>query len=57
VIRLPSAVVIGGAFLYSLFGVSAFVGIACVPLTSPIGWWIAKRIYGEARTAPSSEQI
>jgi hypothetical protein len=57
VIRLPSAVVIGGAFLYSLFGVSAFVGIACVPLTSPIGWWIAKRIYGEARTAPSLEQI
>jgi hypothetical protein len=40
-------VVIGTVFLYTLFGVSAFVGMACIPLTSPIGVWIGKRIYGE----------
>ncbi|ORY26307.1 P-loop containing nucleoside triphosphate hydrolase protein [Naematelia encephala] len=36
---------IGLAFLWSMLGVSAFVGIACIPLSTPASVWVAKKIY------------
>ncbi|KAK8864683.1 hypothetical protein IAR55_001935 [Kwoniella newhampshirensis] len=31
--------------LYSMLGISAFVGIACIPLSTPMSSWIGKYIY------------
>jgi hypothetical protein len=39
-------VIIGGVFLYTMLGVSALAGIACIPATAPIAYWNAKKIYG-----------
>ncbi|ORX40310.1 hypothetical protein BD324DRAFT_607321 [Kockovaella imperatae] len=39
------SLLIGVAFLYQMLGVSAFVGIACVPLSSPLSTYVAKNIY------------
>lgn len=39
------AVTIGTVFLYQMFGVSAFIGLACVPLSAPISYWVARMSY------------
>ena len=31
--------------MYQMLGVSAFVGIACVPLAAPLSTYVAKNIY------------
>ena len=36
---------IGVGFLYGMLGVSAFVGIACIPLSAPMSTYVAKNIY------------
>lgn len=41
VIRL----VLGFAFLWQMLGVSALVGIMCIPLFAPVSTWVAKKIY------------
>ncbi|WVQ77878.1 hypothetical protein IAR50_007581 [Cryptococcus sp. DSM 104548] len=40
-----TTLIIGTGMLYDLLGVSAFVGIACVPLATPVSWLVAKLIY------------
>ncbi|ODN97956.1 hypothetical protein I350_07593 [Cryptococcus amylolentus CBS 6273] len=40
-----TTLIIGTAMLYKMLGVSAFVGIACVPLSAPFSWPVAKLIY------------
>ncbi|ODO08343.1 ATP-dependent bile acid transporter [Cryptococcus wingfieldii CBS 7118] len=40
-----TTLVIGTGMLYKLFGVSAFVGIVCVPLSTPLSWLVSKLIY------------
>lgn len=33
--------------MYQMLGYSAFVGIACVPLSAPLSVWIARETYRE----------
>ncbi|OXB35182.1 ATP-dependent bile acid transporter [Cryptococcus neoformans] len=40
-----TTLIIGASMLYGMLGVSAFVGIACVPLSTPLTWLVAKLIY------------
>ncbi|TYJ53022.1 hypothetical protein B9479_006351 [Cryptococcus floricola] len=40
-----TTLVIGTGMLYKLFGVSAFAGIVCVPLSTPLTWLVSKLIY------------
>jgi hypothetical protein len=40
-------VFVGTAFMYRMFGIAAFIGIACVPLSAPASIWVAKQIYSE----------
>ncbi|ODO08357.1 ATP-dependent bile acid transporter [Cryptococcus wingfieldii CBS 7118] len=40
-----TTLIIGTAMLYKMLGVSAFVGIACVPLSAPFSWPVARWIY------------
>ncbi|EIW65943.1 hypothetical protein TREMEDRAFT_35758 [Tremella mesenterica DSM 1558] len=37
--------VIGIYFLYSMLGISAFVGILCIPLSTPASYYVARQIY------------
>ena len=45
-----TTVIIGITFLYSMLGVSAFIGIACVPLSAPLSTWLAGRVYKCSKT-------
>jgi len=38
-------VAIGLGFLYQMLGVSAFIGVAAVPLAAPLSTYVAKNIY------------
>ncbi|KIY31831.1 hypothetical protein I305_05795 [Cryptococcus gattii E566] len=40
-----TTLIIGASMLYGMLGLSAFVGIACVPLSTPLTWLVAKLIY------------
>ena len=44
-IKIGLVVLIGVGFLYSMLGISAFVGIACVPLSAPVSAYVARNIY------------
>ena len=34
-------------FLYKMFGISAFIGIACVPLSTPLSFYVSRQSYRE----------
>lgn len=42
--------------LYGMLVVSAFVGIACVPLSTPLTWLVAKLIYRKPSPAFCPDQ-
>lgn len=44
-LTVQSVVIIGASMLYGMLGITAFVGIACVPLSTPLTWLVAKLIY------------
>nr|XP_019007523.1 uncharacterized protein I206_07785 [Kwoniella pini CBS 10737]OCF46304.1 hypothetical protein I206_07785 [Kwoniella pini CBS 10737] len=39
------ALIIGVGMLYSMLGISALVGIACIPLSTPLSYLVSKLIY------------
>lgn len=49
-------VIIGASMLYGMLGVSAFVGIACVPLSTPLTWLVAKLTYRKPSPAFCPDQ-
>ena len=39
------SVTIGIGFLYSMLGISAIIGIACIPIAAPMSAYVARNIY------------
>ena len=54
------ALVVGIYFMYQMFGISAIIGVACIPLSTPLSFWVsqhsfrADRSWARARDARTS---
>jgi hypothetical protein len=44
-----ATVCLGVLFLYKLLGISAFVGLACLPLSAPVSYWVTKLTYRKSQ--------
>ena len=45
--------VFGVVFLYQMFGISAFIGIACVPLSTPLSFYVSRQSYRKRPRFPN----